>query len=198
MNKFLIDGGFHTVAPEPANAFPCTLCDKSYDDHSSRLQHMYGAHGQRRIARRHVSGSTCGCCMKIFSNRTGLFDHLDRWKPQCLLALVKRGPSITEEEALEQDRLESIGAKQRKHDGLYRNSSTAPVEQAYGPLIEEAYQTVNMTKADCRASVGRPVPSQGPPREAASSGGPPPPRCTHRRRVAGRRRQLLETRHQKQ
>ena len=117
---------------------------------------MYRVHGHRRLARRYAAGSTCEACLRHYSTRTLLVYHLQRSRPQCLAALVARGPSVSEEEALALDRQESTAARKREAEGLFRNSATEPWYRTEGPIISEGDLHKDISRAICLEALGLP------------------------------------------
>ena len=127
-----------------------------FEVRASLFKHMYRVHGHRRLARRYAVGSTCEACLRHYSTRTLLVYHLQRSRPPCLAALVARGPSVSEDEALVLDRQESAAARKREAEGLFRNSATEPWCRTEGPITPEADFHRDVSRATCLEALGLP------------------------------------------
>ena len=65
---------------------------------------------------------------------------------------------MSEAQAIELDKIESVGAKKRQEQGFYRCSAMSPAVPLEGPRIVQALQTDNMTADEALVALGRPVP----------------------------------------
>ena len=104
--------------------------------------HMFRKHCIKDIIRLYVDSTHCPVCLKQFSERECLLNHVKRGRTPCKQQLLLRGPRLTHEEA------DAIDLDLRQHfcilqrQGLRRHAKTMPCMQLRGPRLPTLYGPV--------------------------------------------------------
>ena len=129
---------------------PCPECGRLFP-RQALVCHRMKVHGVRAPARRMVAGTACPVCLTEFHTRTRLIRHLEHDCPRCSLQLAQRPWELTQEEALELDRLEQA---RRRSRGSCDVAARLPAYRICGP------RTAPVVAVPLEAALGPPAPAQ--------------------------------------
>ncbi len=83
--------------------FSCTCCPYKCDTQQQLSLHAFKSHGIKDPIRLHVRTNVCPVCLKGFSTRERILEHVRRGRTSCRHQLILMGPVMSENQADELD-----------------------------------------------------------------------------------------------
>ena len=66
----------------------CPTCSKDFASRQAMMVQRASEHGALRMTRRSIAGSTCPVCLRMYSNRSKVLDHVHEKSRVCYLNLM--------------------------------------------------------------------------------------------------------------
>ena len=114
-------------------ALSCTLCLYKCDTQQQLSLHSFKSHGIKDPIRLYVRTNVCPVCLKGFSTRERILEHVRRGRTPCKRQLLLMGPIMSEDQADELEHSLKVFYRDLHHKGKRRHVADAPWEHALGP-----------------------------------------------------------------